>query len=265
MVLQQENWQKIKWEGSNMTLRHYINITVVATTLFLLFLNGNSRGAERQIDPTAELVASMLKAYGGAEAVENIVSVTAKGRITEFLNGTTGDYARYLERPGKLRIEVMPEQGGEIRVLNGDRGWQVGDEGFVKVSPFELQAMIYQYSYLNLPMGLVDKKMRFTYGGKQQHSGREVFLLLIELKNAPRLSILVDAKTRLIVRVSASFAMGMMGASELSTEYSDFRAIGKVLFPHKLINFAGDRKLSEIVLSEIAIKREIPAAFFAPL
>ena len=49
----------------------------------------------------------MLKAYGGAEAIGKVVSVTARGRITEFLSGKRGNYARYLDRPGKLRIEVM--------------------------------------------------------------------------------------------------------------------------------------------------------------
>ena len=48
----------------------------------------------------------------------------------------------------------MPEQGGEIRILNGDHGWQGSSEGFMPVSSMELQSMIYQYSYLDLPMGL---------------------------------------------------------------------------------------------------------------
>lgn len=248
-----------------MSSRRYLYIAATTVGLSLLFLPGRCCGAERQIDPSGgELVASVLKAYGGAEAVRKIISVTAKGQITEFLNGKEGNYTRYFERSGKLRIEVMPEQGGEIRILNGNHGWHVGSEGLTPVSPLVLQSMIYQYSYLDLPMGLVDGSFKVKYGGKQRHNGRDTYLLLIELKNAPRLSLLIDMKTRLIVRVSANFAMGMMGAGELSTEYSDFHAIDGVLFPYRLINFAGDMKLSEIVLGEITINRKISSELFAP-
>lgn len=206
----------------------------------------------------------MLQAYGGDASVRKVVSVTAKGRIIEFLNGKEGSYRRYFERPRKLRIEVMPEQGGEIRVLNGDKGWQVSSERFIPVSPLELQSMIYQYSYLDLPMGMVGDKSRITYGGKQHYKGREVFLLLIEPNDAPRLKVLIDARTRLIVRVSASFSMGMMGAGELSTEYGDFRPAGGVLFPYKLVNFAGDMKLSEITMDVIEVNRGISHELFVP-
>jgi outer membrane lipoprotein-sorting protein len=218
----------------------------------------------RNEDPIGDIVASMLKAYGGAESVKKVISVTAKGRIVEYLDGKAGNYVRYFERPGKLRIEVMPEQGGEIGILNGDRDWQWGSEGFTLVSPIELQSMIYQYSYLDLPMGLAKGDYQVKYGGKQLHNGHETYLLLIETKNAPQLRVLVDTQTSLISRVAARFAMGMMGANELATDYSDFHPVGGVLFPHKLTNYAGDMKLSEIMLNEITINREIPLKLFTP-
>ena len=235
-------------------------------TLPCLLMVGNCYGEVSKPDSTVKIVASMLKAYGGAEAVRKVVSVTAKGRIVEPLNGNEGSYARFLERHGKLLIEIMPERGGEIRVLNGDRGWQGGRDGFILASPLQLQSMRYQYSYLDLPMKLSDKDLTISCGGTQLHNGRKVFLLMIDLKNVPRLNILVDAKTFLIVRVAASFAMGMgSSTSELSTEYSDYRVVGGVLFPFRLINSAGAMKLSEIVLDEIAVNRKISANLFTPL
>lgn len=246
-----------------MAYRNRCAATVSLLLLCLFFLAGSRKVEARNVDPTGEIVASMLKAYGG-DPVGKIVSVSARGRIVEFLNGKEGSYRRYLERPGKLRVEVMPEQGGEVRVLDGNKGWQASGERFIPVSPLELQSMKYQYRYLDLPMGLADKGVRVVYGGKQRFKEREALLLLIESSGAPRLSVLVDAKTRLIVRVAASFAMGMMGGGELSTEYSDFRAVGGVLFPHKLINFAGGMKLSEIMLDSIEVNRGISPDLFTP-
>lgn len=240
-----------------MSSRNHIVITFLA--MFCLLLPADCQAKERQAESIAGIVASMLKAYGGTAAVRKVVSVTARGLINEFINGKTGNYARFLERPGMLRIEVMPEQGGEIRILKGDHGWQSG----IPVSALELQSMIYQYSYLDLPMGLVDKELPVTSIRKELYKGQEAYLLLIEPVGAPSLRVLVDASSRLIVRVAASFSMGMMGASELSTEYGDYRAVEGVLFPFRLINFAGDMKISEISLHEIMTNQKIPAALFA--
>jgi hypothetical protein len=215
-------------------------------------------------ESASEIVASMLKSYGGADSVRKVASVTARGSITEFLNGNKGTYARYLEHPVKLRIEVMPEKRGEIRILNGRRGWQSFGDGFSPVSTFELQAMIYQYSYLDLPMGLTARDYRVEYAGMRQYKGRESHLLLIETNNSPQLRVYVDAKTHLIAGIAASFSMEMMSGEELSTEYSDFRPVEGVLFPHKLVNFAGDTKLSEILLDEIYVNRKISPQLFSP-
>ena len=247
-----------------MTWKRHAYLTAVCLAAMLQLLCGACRGEERKTGRTAEIVASVLKAYGGAEALSKVVSVAAKGEITEFLSGKTGDYARYFERPGKLRIEVMPGSGGEIRILNKDRGWQSGDAGFTPASPLELQSMLYQYSYLNLPMGFARGNYQVKYGGKQQLKGRDVYLLLVDPKNAPRLGILVDTKTRLILRVDASFPMGPMGTGELSTEYSDFRSVDGVKFPFLLTSFAGGLKLSEIVLTEVTVNSKIPPELFTP-
>jgi len=247
-----------------MTWKLHLYSAAAALALLLLLPCGKSRAEEKELDRTSELVVSVLKAYGGSKAVSKVNSVTAKGKITEFLSGKTGTYSRYFERPGKLRIEVMPEQGGEIRVLNGDHGWQASSGGFIPVSSLELQSMLYQYSYLNLPMALANGSPHVKYGGKQRNNDEETYLLLIEPKNAPRLGILIDAKTRLIIRVDASFALGAMGTGELSTQYSDFRPVEGVQFPHKLTSFAGGIKLSEIILGEIVVNRKIPPELFAP-
>ena len=248
----------------NMTRKHHLFFAAVALSLLLTLPVGESRGEEKELDRTAEIVASILKAYGGSKAVSKVNSVTSKGRITEFLSGKIGNYYRYFERPKKLRVEVMPEQGGEIRVLNGDQGWQASSVGFVPASPLELQSMLYQYSYLNLPIALAKGNYQVKYGGRQHNNGQETYLLLIEPKSSPRLGILIDAKSKLIIRVDASFAMGVMGTGELSTEFSDYQPADGVQFPHKLTSFAGGIKLSEIVLEQIDVNQKVPPELFSP-
>ncbi|HJV35218.1 hypothetical protein [Geomonas sp.] len=246
--------------------------TVMLALALPLFLYGRcpadempyDRGAEVAKDRGSEIVSSLLKAYGGAEVVKKVVSVVAKGNITQLLSGKSGHYARYFQRPGRLRIEVMPEEGGEVRVLNGERGWQATEKGFVAVPELELQSMLYQYSYLNLPMGLASGNYHARYGGGQPYKGRETLLLFVQPKHGPRLGILVDAKSGLIIRVDASFPMGGSGIGELSTEYGDYRPVDGVQFPHKLTSYAGGIMISEILLDDIQVNRKIPPELFTP-
>lgn len=212
----------------------------------------------------SQIVDSMIRAYGGKAEIAKVTTVVAKGTIKDFMKEAEGNYTRYYSRPGKLRIEIMPEQGGEARILNSGRGWRGSPENLKKTQRVALQAMIYQYSYLDLPMGLSDNAYTVTYGGQQLFRGRPLDLLVIDIKGAPKLRVYVDPEKKLIVRVASDFDMGM-GASELVTEYEDFRAVGKVLFPFRLINYAGEMRLSVISLSDIKVNAEIPDEVFSPV
>jgi outer membrane lipoprotein-sorting protein len=237
--------------------------TFSVALLSILCFPAISTAEDGSADQLNLIVASVVEVYGGKDAVAKVKSVVAKGTITDFMKEKQGAYARYYARPQKLRIEIMPDQGGEARVLDGAKGWQGGPEALKEARPITLQSMVYQYSYLDLPMGLADKSYSVSYGGKKEYRGKQVDLLLIEVKGAPKLRVYIDPEKRLIVRVASDFDMGM-GSSELSTEYEDFRLVGKVLFPFRLINYAGEMKLSVIALSEIQVNADIPKEKFSP-
>jgi len=249
-----------------MIARHarYGRVAGIGLAMLVAFFSGNCAAEGRSPDRAAEIVGSVLQAYGGTKAVAKIRSVKATGSIAEFMTGRSGAYARYLERPGKLRIEIMPGQEGEVRILDGGHGWQLGRSGFEASNPVMVQSMVYQYCYLDLPMGFADASYPVSYGGLHKLGNRETYQLNLGLHNAPELHVFIDTRSRLIVRVSSSFAMGGMGVGELATEYADFRPVDGVLFPHRLTNYAGDVKLSEIDLSDISVNGKIPASLFAP-
>jgi outer membrane lipoprotein-sorting protein len=237
------------------------------SALFLIFtllcLPSASQADEVSSDQLKQVITSVLKVYGGKDMVSKVKSVVAKGTIADFMKDKQGAYARYYERPQKLRIEIMPDQSGEARILDGAKGWQGSPEALKEARPVTLQSMIYQYSYLDLPMGLADKSYAVSYAGKKEYKGKQYDMLVIDLKGAPKLRVFVDPEKHLIVRVASDFDMGM-GSSELSTDYEDFRRVGAVLFPFRLVNYAGDMKLSVITLSDIQVNSDIPKEKFSP-
>lgn len=214
--------------------------------------------------PPQEKIAAVLAAYGGREALANLTTVSAHGHIEDFLRGSAGGYARAMRRPGGLRIDIMPERGGEVRILDGERGWQGSGDTLREANPFSLESMRYQYGYLDLPMSLADGSARVSDGGQRPLGGQELDVLLIDLDAAPQLRVYIDPTTHLIRRVEADFSMGGMGTSQLGTEYEDFRPVDGLLFPHRLNNFAGGGRISVITLDRLTINQPLPAGVFAP-
>lgn len=210
------------------------------------------------------VIAKMLDAYGGTKALEGVHTVVARGRIDDYMRQVSGGYARIMQRSGSLRIEIRPEQGGEIRVLVGDQGWQGAGDSFYPAAPISLSSMRYQYSYLDVPMCLADQSCTAQEGGVKVLEERPYDLLLITTAGAPQLRVYVDRDTHLIHRVAADFSMGMMGASELATEYTDFRPANGVLFPRLLTNFAGGSKISLLTIETLEVNAPLAAEVFTP-
>ncbi len=231
-------------------------------TLFVVLAHPHpSFAVESQGERLKFILTAMFEAYGGRDLLAGVKTVVALGEIRDFSKDLQGGYARYYARPQQLRIEIMPELGGELRILAGNRGWRGSPATLVEVGQAPLQAMYYQYTYLDLPTGFVDSSYAVSYAGKREFKGREVDLLLVEPKVGPAVRIYVDPEKGLILRAAADFNMGI-GSSELATEYEDYRPVGKLLFPFRLINYAGRTMLSIISLTDIQINIDIPAAKF---
>ena len=237
--------------------------SILAAGVLTLVFQPIALAQEPSADRVNHIVAAVLTAHGGKEAVAGVQSVLARGTISDFFKKAQGEYARYYARPQKLRIEIKADREGEVRILDGNRGWRGSLSTLVEVQGAPLQAMAYQFAYLDLPMGFADGTYSVTYEGKKEHRGRTLNLLVVEAKGGQRIRVYTDPESNIIVRAAADFSMGM-GSSELSTEYEDFRPVGKVLFPFRLVNYAGEKKLSVISLSEIMINPAVPGNIFGP-
>lgn len=208
-------------------------------------------------------VNNVLEAYGGKNNVLKIKTVSAHGRIDDFLRKTTGGYARTMRRPGELRIDIMPERGGEVRILSHGKGFQGSGDRLSAAKPVSLSSMRYQYGYLDLPMSLADGSAKAVHKGIEELHGRPMEILLVELASAPDLKVYIDFETHLIRRVEARFDMGGMGSSVLGTEYDNFKTVDGVVFPFTLNNFAGGKKISILSIARLTINRALPEGVFS--
>jgi hypothetical protein len=208
-------------------------------------------------------VNNVLEAYGGKNNVLKIKTISAHGRIDGFLRKTSGGYARTMRRPGELRIDIMPERGGEVRILSNGKGLQGSGPRLSAAKPTSLSSMRYQYGYLDLPMSLADGSAKAIHRGVEELHGRPMEILFVELTSAPNLKVYIDFETHLVRRVEAKFDMGGMGSSVLGTEYDNSKIVDGAVFPLTLNNFAGGKNISVLTITRLTINQALPDGVFS--
>lgn len=214
--------------------------------------------------PVTSFIREVIEAYGGEKALAGITSIYAKGSIEAFMRGDRGVSTRYFKRPRKLRAELAYQKSSETRILNGFRGWRgSGGEPLREVHGPAYLAMAYQFKYLDLPFGFLDKGYKITYLGRENLRGAPVEVLQLVDNEGTIMRVYVDAGTRLIARVVGSFGAGPGGA-ELAAEFSDYRNVAGVKFPFRVSNYSGANKIAENLVTEIQINKEMPDALFQP-
>ncbi|MBW2520532.1 MAG: hypothetical protein JRD88_09300 [Deltaproteobacteria bacterium] len=212
--------------------------------------------------PLGNTINQVLAAYGGKDRLLEVKTVSAHGRIDDSLRKLSGGYARTMQRPDKLRIDIMPEKGGEVRVLNGSKGLQGSGDHLKEANPLSLSSMNYQYGYLDLPMSLADGTAKANHNGFKELHGRPMEILSIHLADAPSLTVYIDFETHLIRRVETTFDMGAMGSSLLGTEYDHYKMVDGLLFPFTLHNYAGEKNISTIKISRLTVNQPLPKGTF---
>ena len=214
--------------------------------------------------PTNSLIMDMLAAYGGEKNLAKVRTVYSKGSIRTFMREEKGISTRYFKRPRKLRAELFYPRASEIRIVNGFLGWRGSDTIAPRaVTGPPYLAMAYQFKYLDLPFGFLDKGYRITYLGSEQRNGAAMEVLQLVDDEGPTMRVSVDPGTHLIKRVAATFGFGQM-TSELSAEFSDYRSIDGIMVPFKVINFSGSTLIAETLVTEVQINREMPDSLFQP-
>lgn len=98
-----------------------------------------------------------------------------------------------------------------------------------------------------MPYQLLTRHFEIIDEGTSELNGAQVAVLGLQDKEGPPLKIYIDLQRYLIVKDSAIFMMNG-DPSELSAEFQDFRYVGRMPMPFKIVNFSGGRKVGETTI-----------------
>lgn len=241
------------------TLNNLLLILISATSLL-----STPAPAMEQDKELPALVAQIVQAYGGPEAIERIGAVNAEGEITATMRGDHGTYKRWLQRSRLLRVEIGYQRGTEIRILNGDHVWHGNGGGALQtVSGPGFLAVVYQYKQLDLPYGLLKGSYSLHYVDKENVDGMAIEVFEARDTEGPPMRINVDIASHHIVRVSGSIKLGA-ATTDLAAEFSDYRSVEGVAMPYRIRNFVGGMVVSDTVIQRYSVPAAEDNSLFSP-
>jgi hypothetical protein len=205
----------------------------------------------------------VIEAYGGRERLEKVVSVAAEGRITALVRGDEGIYKRTFRRDGKLFLDITYNRSTERRILNGPKGFRGTGEQVEEVFGPRYLAMVYQYNELNMPYGLLDNSFTVTELRRETLNNADVHVLRCVDRAGNEMEVFVDGENYRIVKSIGTFSIGTQSTS-LSAEFSDFRIVDGVLFPFRIVNYAGGNKIAEIIITRYLVNPIVDDSLFTP-
>ena len=208
-----------------------------------------------------DLKEKMFNAYGGRERLAQVHSIAAEGKITALVRGDSGVYRRALRWDGKLFVDIQYTQSRETRILNGTRALRGIDGKIEEVSGAGQLAMIYQYNELSMPFALLDNSFDVSDEGRYPLGGLVVRVLRCTDRAGNSIDLFIDEVTFRIVKTLGSFSVEGKPTT-LSAVFGDFRFFEGVLMPFKIVNYAGDTKISETIIDDYRFNMRLSDAMF---
>jgi hypothetical protein len=234
-----------------------LSMIILAAVMAILPLSGCRK------DPGPDLIGKVLSAYGGEKALRHVRSVVYRGEIDATMRRDRGKEVICFERPGRLRVSLAYSRSREERVLNGSRGWRNSGEGFREVKGPPLEAMVFQYRHLDLPLGLVKGGYRISLS-EEKRNGKSFPVLNLKSPEGPPMIVTVDPDTGLILHVAGIFRVEG-GTTRLEVDYGDYRPVAGVMLPHRIVNYAGGMEIARTVFDQVEVNKPLDPRIFSPV
>ena len=194
-----------------------------------------------------------MEAHGGKDTLERISTIVYSGSIAT--RNDKGTVSLILSRSQKLRTTMRYLTRYEDRILLGKSGWRNFGDGFEEASGHSLDAMLFQYNHLNLPMGLIDGSYKVEYS--EQKVDDKVFPVFeLTRENEPSMIVAINPETGLIHQVDGRISMGPQEVV-MGIVYEDYQSVAGVMLLQRIINFVNGNAIAESRYDTVRVNAEL--------
>ena len=187
-----------------------------------------------------EVIAKNLEARGGKDKIAAVQSARFTGTMTMGAGGEGMAAPLVLEwkRPNRVRMEFTLQGMTGVQAFDGKAGWALmpflGKHEPEPMTAEELEGVADMGDLLDGPLyDYAAKGHQVELVGQEEIDGTRAYTLKLTKKNGDVVTMFLDAETFLEIRtVGKSTRRGR--EIEFESSQGDYRAVGGVLFPHKL-------------------------------
>lgn len=203
-----------------------------------------------------EVLANMVRAYGGEENLEKLNHMNQLWKMNVQTSGQEGHDYRVVLQPTHLLVELMYPNRMERRLLRGAEAYRsMGESPYEQANPMQKEAMMLQLMRLYSPLTLRDRQ------GDLALTDTEDYLVLSLIEGDIRADYLVNKENWRIEKVAGTLTINGMSMQFL-TEYSDFRVVDGVLMHHQERKFAGNVNTANLELLKLHSDPDLSLANF---
>lgn len=238
--------------------------------LFVVFVMGIVFVQFVQGQTADEVINKYLDARGGKDKLLSIKSLYMEGARQMMGNEVAVKITKVQDKLSRTDFEMMGTSG--YTIVTPTAGWSfipMRSESVDEIPEARLKTM---FSEMDIPGPLVDyaaKGNKVELEGKHDIDGTPAYKIKLTLSTGKELTYYIDTKTNLLIRTSTTApAIGQDGKPtgenrEVVTNYSDYKAVDGIMFPHTIAT-TGGQGAGSTTFDKIELNKEIPADQYKP-
>lgn len=234
------------------------------TKLFLIFLlittflttNIISQENNQGVDPE-EIIERYISAIGGAENLNKVQDRTT------IMRGNAMDQTITLiikqKAPNKFRQEIKVAGMDQVLIYDGEKAvMKIGDQQMDV--PEEQLDQLKVEAAMELLLNPEEYGVTFSYEGEEMVDNKKCDVLKMQTESGVNSKIYFDKESGLKVLEKKS-TVTPMGSMEQTIEFSDYKEVAGVKYPHKLKQSFGPQSV-EVTVSSIKVNTNLSDDIF---
>ncbi len=215
----------------------------------------------------AAVVGKALRAHGGAAVLKAIRGWRTRGTVTLAMGQMSldGEAAEYVQLPARRRVEMLVMGKPMVQVTDDDTAWVVMNGEPMRISAEQVEDMR-AGAYANpvqLLRALAEPQADIRYVGRLPFASQEAEAVEWVRAGGRAARVYFDAASgELMALEQPELSPTGVDWVPVQRAYGDYRLVGKVRYPYRVIVYSSGVKMVETALTEIEFNPTLGAELF---